>query len=288
MLPTWQRVLGDGIALRLVLCDAPVMAPYDFAELNRIMLVLLDNARDALKGAGEVEVRTTHVVNAIHATGNARPHAVISVSDSGPGVHPSMLPRLFEPFQTTKSGRQGLSLAVADAMVRAAGGLLTYEATPGGRSVFSIYFPQRGQGVDQPGQAMREAAAKMPGGTETILLVEDSLEVRGLIATALRELGYTVLEAAQSSEAMTAQADHGAAIQLLIADVFLPDTTGRRLSREMSASQPTLKTLYISGYEELDLKDDRFVPPGSDFMQKPFTQAVLARVVRRVLDRPGS
>ena len=128
----------------------------------------------------------------------------------------------------------------------------------------------------------------MPRGSETILVVEDETEVRALAAHALRELGYTVLEAGDGREGLRIALAHGvSAIHLVLTDVVMPKMNGRQLAEELRRSRELIPILYTSGYPDDAIAQHGILSPGLEFLQKPYTLSALAHKVRAVLDGPG-
>ena len=123
----------------------------------------------------------------------------------------------------------------------------------------------------------------MPVGDETILLVEDSAEIRDLARQLLHKQGYTVLEAQNCQEGLQVAADFPGTIHLLLTDVVLPDKSGKVLAEELAKSRPGLKTLYMSGYTDNAIAHHGVLDPGIAFLQKPFNPTALARQVRAAL-----
>jgi CheY-like chemotaxis protein len=123
-------------------------------------------------------------------------------------------------------------------------------------------------------------------GTETVLLAEDDDVLRPLARGLLEKLGYTVLDAADAEQALEAARRYGEPIHLLLTDVVMPGVSGRELARELEKSRPDTRVLYVSGYTDDAIVHHGMLEPGLNFLQKPFTPAVLARKVREVLDAP--
>src|SRR5438093_170583 len=172
----------------------------------------------------------------------------------------------------------GLGLAMVYGVVRQSGGYVWVYSEPGTGTAFKIYLPL----VDeQPVElAVRPSPAEPVGGTETVLLVEDEDVVRRLARIGLAKRGYRVLEAANGAEALREQRP----IEMLITDVVMPGMTGPELARQLASRRPQMKVLYVSGYPQRAMAQQRALPPGSAFLDKPFTLDALARKVRQMLD----
>jgi two-component system, cell cycle sensor histidine kinase and response regulator CckA len=279
-----ERLLGDDIALSLSLSSVPLNVACDQVELEKVMLTLIDNARDALPTGGVVRITTEGVLEPVDELGPANDYAKITVVDNGPGLDGSVTGRLFEPFVTTKTGRRGLSLAIAYRAVRGFKGLLTHDSLREAGTSFTIHLPLIDDEPKTSAPVGEELNKNEFRGTETVMLVEDDTGVRGLMATQLRTRGYTVIEANGWDDALAIHAESRGLIQLLVADVNLAGPqTGVMLSDALKATQPELKTLFVSGYTDAKLRDGSLLPAGVNFAQKPFNSADFARSVRRVL-----
>jgi CheY-like chemotaxis protein len=155
--------------------------------------------------------------------------------------------------------------------------------SPGRGTTVTVYLPRAAGPVPQPDQPGRRAAA--PRGTETVLLVEDEPGVRALAAQALRNAGYTVLEAADGAAAVRAADGHPGPVHLLVTDVVMPGDNGRAVADRLRQSRPGLRVLYVSGYTDDTVVHHGVQQAGVEFLQKPFTPSVLAQRVRAVLDK---
>src|SRR5690606_8134452 len=201
----------------------------------------------------------------------------IVFSDTGSGVSPDVLPRVFEPFFTTRGseGALGLGLAEVDAIVRGHRGRVEIESRPGEGTVFRLSLPAA-EGAAREGPA---------SGGETILLVEDDRAVREFTREALRAHGYRVLLAGSGVEALETWKWHASRIGLLLTDLVLPDgPSGLELAQSLRAETPGLKVVCVSGHPREVI--DRLCPAsaGIRFLQKPYSLQVLMRAVRECLD----
>jgi CheY-like chemotaxis protein len=201
-------------------------------------------------------------------------------------MSPEVRARIFEPFFTTKGvGRgTGLGLAVVHGVVSQSGGHIEVDSEPGGGMSFKIYLPRAEPGV-QPAKTVAEVPVS-PRGSETVLVVEDEEAVREVSRRILARGGYAVLEARDGHEALRVAAQHRGPIHLLLTDVVMPGMGGRQLAEQLSALQPAMKVLYVSGYPD-DAVLRHGVREGEvHFLPKPVSPSVLAQKVRDVLDGP--
>ena len=226
----------------------------------------------------------------------ARPHVELepgryvslAVSDNGSGITDEVKAHLFEPFFTTKPMGEGtgLGLATCFGIVKQSGGQISVSSEPGQGTTFEIYLqrveetPKPILGLDQTGN--------MPLGDETILLVEDEFEVRDLTARTLRDLGYTVLEASNGSEALRVAQAHPESerqIHMLLTDMVMPQMGGVELSGRLKSIRSNLRVLFMSGYTTKATIRPEFLDLGDALLPKPYTAELLARKVREVLDK---
>ena len=268
---------GERVKLRLAQGERlrPVYA--DRGQIERVIVNLVVNARDAIKGGGTLEIRTS----------NHEDHWVtLEVSDTGAGIPAHVLPRLFEPFFSTKGARgTGLGLWSVSNIVGQAGGQITVNSTVGFGSTFTVRLPED---PDQPKQPAKspdpDASLTGLGGTETILLVEDDANLRTVIARMLERFGYTVLAAANGIEALVVFDAHGKGVDLLLTDVVMPDLGGPELVERLAARGVDLRVLFMSGYSDEAVTRRVAVGPRRVLLRKPFTLDVLLRAVRGLLD----
>ena len=199
--------------------------------------------------------------------------------------------RIFEPFFTTKElGKgTGLGLSTVYGIIKQSGGFIwVYSEVDKGTS-FKIYLPRVDAAV-LPAERQAGTEATLPGGTETILLVEDEEAVRRATREILEMRGYRVLEAADGEHALEVFAQHGAPIHLLLTDVVMPRMSGRELAERITAASPATRVLYMSGYTNDAIVHHGVLGAKTAFIEKPFSVAALAQKVREVLDsaRPSA
>jgi two-component system, cell cycle sensor histidine kinase and response regulator CckA len=206
------------------------------------------------------------------------------VSDTGTGMDEHVLAHLFEPFFTTKEmGRgTGLGLATVYGIVRQSGGQIQVASRPGEGSTFTVYFPR----VDEParhGGAAAPAPEPAPGGSETVLVVEDEEAVRHLVCRVLRAKGYRVLEAAHAEAALQVWASTTEPVDLLVTDMVMPGMSGTALAAQLAEARPGLRTLFITGYAPEAIERRGELADAGGLLEKPFSADQLARKVREVL-----
>ncbi len=286
-----QRVIGEHIRIQTNFSAEIGRVKADPSQLEQVLLNLCVNARDAMPAGGTITINTADVTYfpsdgvAPIVEMPAGEYVKLTVSDTGTGIPPAVLKHIFEPFFTTKQSGQGtgLGLATCYGIVKQSGGYIAVESVVGEGTTFAIYLPR----VDESGEKTntRKEVGELPGGSETILYVEDEVSVRSLTAHVLRRLGYTVLESADGEQARrVAENQNGRGIDLLFADVVLPDSGGRQLADWLCERHIRTKVLFTSGYMDDAVLGRHGLTPDSAFLQKPFTPAELARKVREVIE----
>ncbi len=262
----------------------------DPAQVDQIFTNLCINARDAICGTGHLTIET---VNADLNEADCRPYpglvpgqyALLVVEDDGCGMDNRIRAHLFEPFFTTKPPGQGtgLGLATVYGIVKQNEGFIHVLSTPGEGTRVQICLPRyRGTESGRRNQAAVENI--VPTGLETVLLVEDEPTILEVGQAVLENCGYRVLCAETPGQAMTLAEAHPEAIALLISDVVMPEMNGNDLFRNLSASRPGLKCLFMSGYSADVIARHGVVDPAAQFIQKPFSIQALAVKVRETLD----
>jgi PAS domain S-box-containing protein len=284
-----QRVIGEHIHVRTELAAGIGLLKADPSQLEQVLLNLCVNSRDALTQGGTITIATadvTYMLDDVYSVNEmpAGEYVKLCVADNGAGIPPDVVTHIFEPFFTTKEKGQGtgLGLATCYGIIKQTGGYIDVESNVGVGTTIAIYFPR----VEESGEkaASRNEAGLLPGGSETILYVEDEITVRSLTAHVLRQLGYTVLEAADGRQARELMATTAIPIDLLFSDVVLPDLGGRQLSDWVISQHSTARILFCSGYVDENILRRHGLEIGTAFLQKPFTPADLARKVREVID----
>lgn len=280
--PMLTRLVGEDIVLDLQFGATRAMV-VDRAQMIQVIVSLAVHARDSMPQGGKLTISTMDGPK--NPAGESR-HVIITVADTGMGVNAETRARLFEPYFTTRKlgWGTGLGLSVVHGIVAQFGGEIEVESEPGLGTTFIIKFPA----VDAPAPASMsvEGTPKEMQGRETILLVEDEQVLRNQLAEALRELGYTVLEARNGYDALTVLEAHGAPVHLVLSDVVMPEMSGTALVAQLREWYPNLRVLFITGYSEEAVAGYGVVVSGTALLTKPFVIPELAARVRAVLDGP--
>jgi PAS domain S-box-containing protein len=295
MEPLMHRTLGEHIEIKLLRGEAPWFATVDRSQLESAILNLAVNARDAMPGGGRLTIETANAeLDQGYADINpdVRPgqYVMVAVSDTGAGMPPEIIARAFEPFFTTKEVGKGtgLGLSMVYGFVKQSEGHVRIYSELGVGTVVRLYLP-RSKEVVTAAPAPALAAAALPTGTETILLVEDDNLVRGYAAAQLAALGYKVVTAENGRQAIEA-IERGCAPDLLFTDMIMPGgMNGRELAEQLRRRQPGLKVLYTSGYAHGAMTGQADgAAPVTHLLGKPYRRRDLAIKVREVLDEPAA
>ena len=290
MLKLLRRLIGEDIDLAWLPGPGLGTVKMDPSQIDQVLANLCVNARDAIDGVGKLTIESENAALdaeycASHAEFVPGDYVVLSVSDDGCGMDAETREHIFEPFFTTKGVGEGtgLGLATVYGIVKQNNGFINVYSEPGKGTTFKIYLPRfRGETV---GEADTAAPAPLPGGNETILLVEDEKSIRVTAALFLEAFGYAVLAADCPEQALRLAAEHLGRIHLLITDVVMPGMSGRDLAAQLATDRPQMKRLFMSGYTADVIAHRGVLDEGVEFLGKPFSRDELAHKVREVLDR---
>ncbi len=288
-----RRLIGENIELRMVHGRDLGPVQVDPGQLDQVIINLAVNARDAMAGGGVLSIRTANVTPAdARAIGPAvlpeGDYVLIEVTDTGHGISSENLGKIFEPFFTTKEvgAGTGLGLSTVYGIVKQTGGFIVPTSAPGRGATFSIYLPRHlPTDVAEPPvveSAVREAGRDLTG-KGTILLVEDEDAVRTFAGRALRNKGYTVLEAASGERALEIVMSHNGRIDLLISDVVMPSMDGPTLIKQARRHRYDMKIIFISGYAEEAFRRNLDPRETFAFLPKPFSLKQLASKVKEAI-----
>jgi len=283
MLP---HLVGKKIETRIITAPGLGLVKVDRGQFEQVVLNLSINARDAMPDGGCLVLETTNVKLDVNQPARqllmkAGRYVVLSVSDTGVGMDLETQEHIFEPFFTTKERGKGtgLGLAMVYGIVQQSGGHLSVNSSPGTGTSFKIFLPEVTELEETAGT---EQLLPVPGGTETILFVEDDEALREVCANFLRSKGYDVLTAEDGIEALGICRTLDRPVHLLVTDLIMPRMGGVELAKNALVLSPGLTTIYVSGYKGQALQHgtDALQP----LLQKPFSMAELAKQVRASLD----
>jgi len=282
-----RRLIGEDILLVTVLGPGLGLVKADPGQMEQVLLNLVVNARDAMPGGGRLLLETRNVeldesYARTHREVEPGAYVMLSVSDTGQGMDAATMSHIFEPFFTTKPAGKGtgLGLSTAYGIVKQSGGDLTVYSEIGRGTTFKVFLP-RTQGETERGH--QGEADTVLRASETVLVAEDSEALRALICEILEASGYLVLGAEGPVEALALAAAHAGEIHLVLTDMVMPQMSGRQLVARLHETRPETAAVYMSGYTDEALTHDASLGPGSHFLQKPFTEATLLRLLRAAL-----
>jgi two-component system cell cycle sensor histidine kinase/response regulator CckA len=285
------RIVGEDIELTTIPGEAIGLISAAPGSIEQLVMNLVVNARDAMPAGGKLTMETANVMLDAdyawtHLGVTPGPHVMLAVSDTGTGMDRATQARIFEPFFTTKETGKGtgLGLATVFGIVQQCGGTIWVYSEPGHGSTFKIYLPRTSGAFETVHE--RPAPVTLRG-SETILLVEDEDQVRGVALRILRRHGYSVLDARNAGEALLLCEKHKGKIDLLLTDVVMPRVSGPELAQRLSTARPEMKVLCMSGYTDSGIVSNGMLAADVAYLQKPITPATLTRKVREVLEGPG-
>ncbi len=286
-----RRLVGEDVELSISCAPGLGAVMADPTQIQQVLMNLAVNSRDAMPSGGRLTIEISaadslEAGGAIFPEAGPGPYAILTVSDTGSGMSDDVRAQAFDPFFTTKPVGQGtgLGLSTVYGIVRQLRGWISLHSEPGSGTSFRIGFPRTEQTVCAEPAVSPSA---VPGGSETVLLVEDHEEVRLFAAGVLRMYGYRVLDAASAGDAVLIAEQHPGPIHLMLTDVVMPRMNGYDLVRRLSPFRPEMHVLYMSGYPG-DAIAERGVCEMGPCISKPFTPERLAQRVRAVLGGPAA
>jgi two-component system, cell cycle sensor histidine kinase and response regulator CckA len=296
-----RRLIGEKVKLDLVHGRDLWPVKVDVSQFEQVIVNLAVNARDAMPDGGKLTVRTANVTSEDAARLSykgmpAADYVRIDVGDTGTGIAPDIVDKIFEPFFSTKEVGKGtgLGLSTVYGIVKQTGGFVYVDSETGKGTSFHIFLPRhRAELEAHPEAVAANGAAKEPPagakprtdltGQGTILLVEDEEGLRSLNARGLRSRGYSVIEASNGIEAMEALEQKNGAVDLVVSDVVMPEMDGPTLLKTMRGRNPDLKIIFVSGYAEDAF--EKSLPENQQFafLPKPFTLSQLVAAVKETM-----
>ena len=284
------KMVGEDIKISITSSAKPCYASIDATLLEQAIMNLVINSRHAMPIGGELTIRSTCAKKSSedmleHPGFEPGFYCVISVHDTGIGMSSETVSRIFEPFFTTKEVGMGtgMGLAMVHGFVSQSGGFIEVDSKLNKGTTFKLYFPSAGPGVEKAEEQI-EISRTLPTGSETLLAVEDEEQVRHILVTMLRELGYTVLEAANADEAIPLGEHYEGKISLLVTDVIMPKMDGVELAMRLRKTRPNMPVLFLSGYAKGTIPTKRMLESWSSLLDKPIDRNKLAKAVRDLID----
>jgi two-component system, cell cycle sensor histidine kinase and response regulator CckA len=282
------RVIGESYVLRFELGENVGTIFSDRGNIEQVVMNLVVNARDAMPEGGTITIRTERSMtlpqNAFHGDDGAAngPYTVLRVGDSGHGMKPEVMARIFEPFYTTKeSGKgTGLGLSTVYGIVVQNRGSVTVESQIGRGTEFSIYLPEAAPATRRAEMAAAPMDPSVARLAPCCLLVEDDVIVRRLLQKTMARAGFNVLTARDAAEALEIL-NRQIRVDVLVTDMMLPGMNGAELIEQAKVLVPGIKTVLVSGYSSEDLE----LPADYAFLEKPFTPDALITTLREFYGR---
>jgi two-component system cell cycle sensor histidine kinase/response regulator CckA len=287
-----NRLVGEKTRLTFEGAEYLPRAYVDGRQLEQVIMNLVVNARDAMPDGGTISIDTRER----HFPDDTKFHRVtvptgryvsIEVRDTGCGISKEVLPKIFEPFYSTKEVGEGtgLGLSTAYGIVKQTGGFIFADSTVGVGSVFTVLLPIF-EGHAPEAVAKPPAPAVERGGLNgrVVLLVEDETPVRTFAARALRMNGTTVIEAASAEAALETLKDGSLHIDIVVSDVVMPGMDGPTWVKQALLQRPELKVVFVSGYAEESFAAEHARIPNSVFLPKPFSLRKLIETVQQTVN----
>ncbi|MGC1825621.1 MAG: ATP-binding protein [Pseudolabrys sp.] len=286
------RTLGENIELETIGSAGLWNVEADASELESTLLNLALNARDAMPEGGKLTIETSNAYLddeycRQHEGLTAGQYVLVAVSDSGAGMSAETIDRAFEPFFTTKEAGKGTGLGLSQVygFMKQSDGHVRIYSEPGEGTTIKLYLPRRYG--DEAALSGDDDIGSERGRGETILIVEDDDGVRQYASEILRDLNYQVIEAKDSATALRLL-DADKKFDLLLTDVVLPGKNGRELATEVENRRPRTRVIFMTGYSRNAIVHHGRLDPGTELIQKPLVERVLARKIRQVLDGGSS
>ena len=288
MLKMLKSLIGEHIELNWKPEDGLWSVKMDPAQIDQIIANLCVNARDAIKQAGRITIRTENrILDEEYCAGHPEvipgEYVCLSVTDNGVGMTQEVRGQIFEPFYTTKEiGKgTGLGLSTVYGIIRQNNGSVIVDSKPGEGSVFCIFIPRMVGNEADPESRDKQ---KTTGGSEKILIIEDEEILLKMMTLMLESSGYEVLSAGNPDEALHIARREAGTIDLILSDIIMPGMNGKELEEKIREWQPESEYLFMSGYTDDIIARQGILDEGIRFIQKPFSQADLTGMVRRILD----
>jgi len=286
-----QRLAGEDRQIVIEAAPTPVLVYADLGQLERVIVNLVANARDAMPDGGRIGIR---IGSLSAAPGDSRlpltrsgHFALLSVTDQGTGIAAELLDRIFDPFFSTKErGRgTGMGLAIAYSIIEQSGGKLSVESAPGTGAVFTIALPWSVAPceVDDTSMEAKFVPRTIPLGNGRILLADDEPSVRAVCSRILTRVGYTVVAASDGPSALACLMVDPEPFDLLLSDVVMPGMSGSELARRVKERQPDIAVLFMSGYADDVIVHDDVAASAVTCVAKPFTVHELSDAVERAI-----
>ncbi len=294
---TWamlQRLIGSNIRIELDLAPGPKWVLLDRSQLVQVLLNLTINARDAMPEGGRIVVRTVtvevspgHVFDRLQVPVEAGAYASLAVTDTGTGIPPEHMSRIFEPFYTTKEVGvgTGLGLATVEGVVAQSRGHIQVESAVDRGTTITVLFPLTSEPMVQPRSPVSRGLRPRSRSLGRVLVVEDEDSVRSVVMRTLQAEGYEVLGAREGREALRELEEVGGAVNVVLTDIVMPGMGGRQLAGELIRRYRGIPIIWMSGHaREAELQKGELARD-EPFLHKPVAPDVLLQTVGQTIDR---
>lgn len=283
-----KRLVGGEIHVATRFASSIWPVAIDVSQFKDVLVSFAINAREAMPSGGMLKVTTTNEMvdraRAAETTLDEGEYVFVTIADQGVGIRADALPRIFEPYFSSKPARFGLGLTMSRAIIEQAGGRILVESKLRKGTTFTIVLP-RFRDALAPVVVAAHAAAAAVAPTGAVLVVDDNDAVRTLSAQALRTAGYHVIEAGSGPEALQLCERHHGTIGVAVCDIVIPGMTGIELAEEMRKRWPKVQVIYVSGASGADgTLGEAFVK--ETFLFKPYALSTLLDEVRRATTPP--
>jgi two-component system, cell cycle sensor histidine kinase and response regulator CckA len=282
--PILETIPSSGVQLKMSLASLPIPVKIDPGKIEQVVMNLAVNAYDAMPEGGMLTIRTSTVGVAKTKYPKFQPCALMEVVDTGCGMDAEACSHIFEPFFTTKAQGKGtgLGLSTAYGIVKQGAGSIEVESKLGEGSTFRVYLPIAEEPI--PVRSVPGPRSLAAEGSETVLLAEDQRSIRKVIRELLESKGYNVLEAQGRDDALHIAEYYPGRIDVLVTDVVMPQLRGTELAKVLRRTQPDAVVVFMSGYSEEALIENRVLGPNQTLIQKPSDPETLAIKIRELLD----
>ena len=281
-----RRLMGENITLELELTPERILVLADPTHLEQVIMNLATNARDAVRQGGHIRLQTepVQIQSGLHPGKKSGSFLRLSVTDDGSGMTSEVREHIFEPFYTTKDKTHGtgLGLATVYGIVERSEGFIEVDSEPGRGTSFYVYLPRVAaeEALTEPVGVAVPTSAVNPA---TLLVVEDQDSVRRLTVDILEREGYLVLAAGTGAEALELSGGHAGTIDAIVSDIVMPGMSGPELVAELLKERPAMGVMFVSGYANDEMRQEALGRPGTVFVSKPYSPAILVARVRELL-----
>lgn len=293
-----SRLIPEDIEISLHFNKNLHLIKADPTQVEQVLINLTINAQDAINESPRLtsEKKITIDISEVQLSDYAVEQKIVDhkgnyirirIADTGIGMSEETISKIFDPFFTTKSEGKGtgLGLATVYGIVKQNHGGITVDSIPGQGTTFHVYWPCIEN--DQPNPIPETKSTSIQGGNETILLVEDDTSVQENIQTLLSSIGYQVLTASSTPEALNIAKNYQKPIHIVFTDLSMPKMDGRQLAHEITTLHPQSKIILSSGYLDNTFSFQSQLPPNYELIEKPYSITDITRLIRKMLDKPA-